>query len=228
MTATWKDLCLDALDPQLMGGFWAAVTGLELETSGEDVSLVGPTPAHRIWVNRVDRAPTVKNRLHLDLDTGSIRDLVDLGATVLLPGEESGFGWTQMADPEGNEFCGFLRDPAELPAYPLHGVVIDSLDPFAAGAWWGGVLGATPITYAEHGYASLERVAVDNRMTLDFVPVPEPRVGPNRVHWDLYGDVEELVGAGARVLCEQPRWVTMADPEGNEFCVFPVLPDSDA
>ena len=54
-----------------------------------------------------------------------------------------------------------------------------------------------------------------------FVPVPEPKTVKNRIHWDVRGDVAEFAQAGARVLWEMPRWVTMADPEGNEFCVFP-------
>jgi hypothetical protein len=51
--------------------------------------------------------------------------------------------------------------------------------------------------------------------------VPEPRTVKNRVHWDVRGDVAELERAGARILREMPRWTVMADPEGNEFCVFP-------
>ena len=48
----------------------------------------------------------------------------------------------------------------------------------------------------------------------------------NRVHLDLAcadvgAEVERLVGLGARVLAEQERWVTMADPEDNEFDVTP-------
>ncbi|MEV4095941.1 VOC family protein [Streptosporangium saharense] len=40
----------------------------------------------------------------------------------------------------------------------------------------------------------------------------------------LAGEVERLVGLGARVISEQARgrglgWVVMADPEGNEFCI---------
>ena len=54
-----------------------------------------------------------------------------------------------------------------------------------------------------------------------FDPVPEPKTVKNRMHWDVYGDVAELVGRGATVLDEQPRWTVLADPEGNEFCVFP-------
>ena len=56
---------------------------------------------------------------------------------------------------------------------------------------------------------------------LFFQRVPEPKTVKNRMHWDVYGDVADLVGRGATVLDEQPRWTVLADPEGNEFCVFP-------
>lgn len=226
MTASWKDLCLDARDPVLLGRFWAAVTGLELGRSGDDVSLAGPTPGHRIWVNRVDRPKTVKNRLHLDVYAASLDHLVGLGAAVVARAEETGFGWSVLTDPEGGEFCGFLREPARLPAYRLHGIGIDSVDPERIAGWWGEVFGVPLVDQGEHDWWTLEAVTPDQVLTLDFAPVPEPRVGPNRVHWDVHGDVGELRDAGARVLWEQPDWAAMADPEGNEFCVFPVLPDS--
>jgi hypothetical protein len=57
-------------------------------------------------------------------------------------------------------------------------------------------------------------------LTFDFVPVPEPKTVKNRVHWDVYGEVVDFEDAGATVLWEMPKWTTMADPEGNEFCVF--------
>jgi hypothetical protein len=63
-----------------------------------------------------------------------------------------------------------------------------------------------------------------------FQVVPEPKTVKNRVHLDLHVGaerrpevVERLVGLGATVLWEgregPSTWVTMADPEGNEFCV---------
>ncbi len=67
---------------------------------------------------------------------------------------------------------------------------------------------------------TLTGVAVDERMTLDFAPVPEPRTEPNRLHWDVVGRVDELITRGATRLWDQPRWTVLADPEGNEFCVF--------
>jgi hypothetical protein len=53
-----------------------------------------------------------------------------------------------------------------------------------------------------------------------FDPVPEPKTVKNRIHWDVYGQVGALTSAGATVLAQLPRWTVLADPEGNEFCVF--------
>jgi hypothetical protein len=53
-----------------------------------------------------------------------------------------------------------------------------------------------------------------------FQRVPEPKTHKNRVHLDLGGDVDALVGLGATVLDRHDSGlVVLADPEGNEFCV---------
>jgi hypothetical protein len=63
-----------------------------------------------------------------------------------------------------------------------------------------------------------------------FQVVPEPKTAKNRVHLDLHvgtgraaAEVERLTGLGATVLWEGRQgpatWTTLADPEGNEFCV---------
>ena len=219
--ATWQDLCLDALDVAAQSGFWAAVTGLEVVGPAEHRRLEGFSPRHTIWVNEVDRAHTVKNRVHPDVYVASVEDLTALGATVLAPAAETGFGWTVLADPEGNEFCAFLREGAALPAYRLHGVVVDCADPGRLARWWGEALGVAPTHEPEHDWWTITGAGPDEVLTLDFVPVAEPRTVPNRVHWDVVGEVDAFVAAGARVLWQEPAWVTMADPEGNEFCVFP-------
>src|SRR5207247_10588815 len=63
----------------------------------------------------VPEAKTVKNRVHLDVrPTGSMTEEVErvtaLGGTVRGYIEAGGSFWTQMRDPEGNEFC-ILRGP---------------------------------------------------------------------------------------------------------------------
>lgn len=55
------------------------------------------------------------------------------------------------------------------------------------------------------------------------VPVPEPKTVKNRMHLDVWGDTERLVALGATVIRrrdDEIEWDVLADPEGNEFCVF--------
>jgi hypothetical protein len=55
-------------------------------------------------------------------------------------------------------------------------------------------------------------------------PVPETKTVKNRVHVDLFGDSDELVVLGATLVRrrdDERDWDVLADPEGNEFCVFP-------
>jgi len=212
--ARFKDLCLDAVDPARLGQFWAAVLGRAWDA--EDEAVTGPTPQHRIWVNKVPEPKTVKHRVHLDVYTRELADLEALGATILEPQRD----WTVMADPEGGEFCAFVR--ADLPAERLHGLVVDCADPEAQAEWWGGVYGV-PVTRND-GWFTLEGVPGLPIQTMDFVPVPEPKTVKNRVHWDVaVPTVAPLVDAGAVVLREpddEIYWTVLADKEGNEFCAF--------
>ena len=63
---------------------------------------------------RVPEGKSVKNRLHLDLDTDDIERSVEFvvarGARSIGSLVEEDTNWFQvMADPEGNEFCFILR-----------------------------------------------------------------------------------------------------------------------
>jgi len=61
-----------------------------------------------------------------------------------------------------------------------------------------------------------------------FQKVDDPTPGKNRIHVDLRADdvdaeVDRLAEAGARLVGhrgdETFRWVTLSDPDGNQFCV---------
>jgi hypothetical protein len=218
--ARFKDLCLDAVDPERLGLFWAAVLGRTWEAQDDGDGLVtGPTPAHTIWINRVPEAKTVKHRVHLDIYARDLAGLEALGATVTEP-QEGTRTWTVMADPEGGEFCAFLRD--QVPEERLHGLAVDSADPRAQAEWWGAVYG---IGLTENdGWFTLEGVPGMPIATMDFASVPEPKTVKNRIHWDVTAPaVAPLVEAGATLLRapdDDIRWHVLADPEGNEFCVF--------
>ena len=62
-----------------------------------------------LGLQRVPEPRTGKNRAHIDWQTddrpAEVGRLVALGATVLAEHEMPGFGWTVLADPDGNEFC---------------------------------------------------------------------------------------------------------------------------
>jgi len=223
--ARFQDLCLDVADEGRQGAFWAAALGLARRPGpGDPAVLEGPTPRHALWLNTVPEPRTVKHRVHLDVDTDSVETLQALGATVLVPATDER-RWTIMADPEGGEFCAFVRPPERLRSYRLYEVVVDCAVPERMARWWGEVLGLPVAGDTEHDWWWLD-AGPDGALpfeSLVFVPVPEPKRGKNRLHWDVQApSVDALVAAGAVVLGEQPRWTVMADPEGNEFCAFPV------
>ena len=107
-------------------------------------------------------------------------------------------------------------------------VTADTLDPEPLARWWAEQLGAS-IT---HNYGGEFVLVSGGRLpvNLAFQKVPDPTPGKNRIHLDLGADdveaeVERLVAAGATLVArrgdESFRWVTLADPAGNEFCVAP-------
>ncbi|HEY2794111.1 MAG TPA: VOC family protein [Micromonosporaceae bacterium] len=216
--ARFKDLALDAIDAARLGEFWARVLDREWHTQDNgDGWLSGPTSAHTIWVNQVPEALTVKNRVHFDIYATSIDSLEKLGATVVETFER----WTVMTDPEGTQFCAFLRD--ELPADRMHGLVVDCAEPAAIATWWADVYGAR-VEHHDDGYSTVDQVPGMPILTMDFVPVPEPKTVKNRIHWDVsVDDVAPLIDAGAKLLRakdDEIGWHVLADPDGNEFCAF--------
>lgn len=221
--AAYKDLCIDAIDPVALGRFWAGVLGLELHTQdGGAAYLTGAGPHETVWINRVEEAKTVKHRMHLDVNASSVEAVERLGATVL---DADSFRWTVMADPEGGEFCVFVRT-GEIPQR-LYDIVVDTADSPAAAhriaAWWGDVLDVEVVD-DPRGYSFVRNVPGLPCDGISFIPVPEPKTVKNRIHIDVtVDDVDDLVRAGATILRprdEQIRWTVLADPGGNEFCAF--------
>jgi predicted enzyme related to lactoylglutathione lyase len=108
------------------------------------------------------------------------------------------------------------------------GLVLDCADPERLAAFWSEALGYTTL-----GGAGNYVLLVDlegSRPKLLLQRVPEPKAGKNRMHLDIEtpgvdAEVARLEALGARRLVDDAvaehgtRWVVMADPEGNEFCV---------
>lgn len=226
--ARWKDLCIDAAEPEVLARFWGAALGLEVEVQDDgDAVLRGNDPGQTIWVNAVPEPKTVKHRVHIDVRAADRDALVALGATVVEPAEETGHNWSVMADCEGGEFCVFLRDdfPSDPPAH-LYELVVDTADTESSrvlAGWWADVLGGRRVD-DDRGFSWVEEIPGCPFESIDVVPVPEAKTVKNRIHLDVVtDDVDALVRAGARVLAPPTAttpWTVMADPQGNEFCAF--------
>jgi glyoxalase superfamily protein len=218
MSTTWSCLCLDVNGPEVIR-FWAhalRLTHKPGDDPGDPGALFGPDGLV-VELEPVPEPKQAKHRVHFDLHVGSVDELTSLGATAVLPAEQSGFHWTVLEDPEGGELCAFVRD--DPPAHRLYDVIVDSADPEAIARWWAEVFGVE--VGSDGNDWGVDQVPGMPFESLVFTPVPEPKTVKNRIHWDVHGDVAELERAGAKVLAERSRWVTMADPEGNEFCVLP-------
>jgi hypothetical protein len=218
-----RKLCVDAVDPGVLGPWWAGVLDLTWRPwpHGEGGLFRGDSEHPEIWFNRVPEPRTVKHRWHIDIYAASVDDLLAKGATVVLS-EGDDRRWTIMADPEGGEFCAFVRDPVPEPR--MHGLVVDCAEPARLARWWVGVLGGTAADSSpEHTEVS---EVPGMTYTFDFVKVPEPKTVKNRIHLDLTVDaVQPLVDAGA-TLMRKGDFAVLADPEGNELCAFTRPPGS--
>ncbi len=214
--AMFKDLCLDVNDTATMAGFWSEALGLPIVLRDGAALLRDEVDEHVIWLNVVREAKSVKQRVHLDVNIDAISRLVAAGARVV----DTSLPWTVLSDPEGGEFCAFVRPPEAIGDYRLYEVVVDSTAPASIAAWWAGALG-------------LEASGQDDEWSvgpggglpweLVFGAVPEPKTVKNRIHWDVWGVTSSLIDAGATLLRARDHeigWDVLADPEGNEFCVF--------
>ncbi len=218
--ARFKDLCVDVTCLSSMTSFWGKVLGLTSPADNPNV-LVGDRPEKTVWINKVAEPRTVKQRVHLDVQAFAIADLERLGAAVQSPITEEQH-WAVMTDPEGGEFCGFVRE--KVPEYRLMELVVDSVDPEAQARWWAGVVGGDFCSDPGKPYCWLENVPGLPFQYWVFISVPEPKTVKNRIHWDVTAEeLQPVLDAGATLLRakdDEIGWQVCADPEGNEFCVF--------
>jgi catechol 2,3-dioxygenase-like lactoylglutathione lyase family enzyme len=111
----------------------------------------------------------------------------------------------------------------------IHSVVLDCANPQRLASFWCEALGYRQAADAD---PFVVLVPMDGALGPHFLlqSVHEPKFAKNRMHVDIEaGNIEleatRLEGLGARRLIDEPRrlgpvrWIVMADPEGNEFCV---------
>ncbi|MGW4207953.1 VOC family protein [Lentzea sp. NPDC004789] len=112
----------------------------------------------------------------------------------------------------------------------IHNITVDARDSYAIASWWGQVLDL-PLHPDDNPGDPECLIQLPSGIRYLFINVPEGKEIKNRLHVDLQPtdvtrdeEVERLLGIGATIYDDQRRpdgtgWVTMHDPEGNEFCV---------
>jgi|ERR1700677_965187 predicted enzyme related to lactoylglutathione lyase len=103
----------------------------------------------------------------------------------------------------------------------------DARDAQVAASFWAGALGRAVADGASGDNAAVTPDPAIPGSRISFHRVPEGKTVKNRVHIDLIStdfdaEVDRLIGLGATKLNEVKKdtgahWVTLADPEGNEF-----------
>ena len=108
----------------------------------------------------------------------------------------------------------------------IKSVSFDARDAHALATFWAGALGSDVDEDSTVDKAFVEAAGWGGP-NIWFTRVPESKSAKNRVHFDLRApgrmedEVRRLEGLGASVLRRDAHITTMADPEGNEFCVEP-------
>ncbi len=121
-------------------------------------------------------------------------------------------------------------DDARRMAVHIHSITFDCSDARALATFWQALTGWN-VYYDDDPEVVLAPSFPYDGTQLLFIPVPEGKTAKNRIHLDLSPDgatrdeaVETAVAAGATVVGDHREddgsgWVTLTDPEGNEFCI---------
>jgi Glyoxalase-like domain len=104
-------------------------------------------------------------------------------------------------------------------------LAIDCTDPLGLAHWWRRLLGGSIDVDPQGDVVTLHTPA---GLAIDFLRVPEPKTGKNRLHLDVRSHdfvtaVEQALALGAtraNDIYAGGRWQVLRDPEGNEFCIL--------
>ncbi|HEU5425584.1 MAG TPA: VOC family protein [Actinocrinis sp.] len=112
----------------------------------------------------------------------------------------------------------------------IKNVSFDANDALKLARFWAAALG-TDVDEDSTAEKAFVEAAGWGGPNIWFTRVPESKSAKNRVHFDLRApgsmedEVRRLERLGAAVLRRDAHLTTMADPEGNEFCVEPGPPE---
>lgn len=107
-------------------------------------------------------------------------------------------------------------------------ITVDTTDAASLAQWWAEQTGGE-VVEENDGWFVVVQLPQDGPR-LAFQRVEDPTPGKNRIHLDVVTDdldaeVTRLLAAGASHVADQEmpgfRWIVLADPDGNQFCVAP-------
>ena len=108
----------------------------------------------------------------------------------------------------------------------VFGISFDAHDAQAVASFWAAALGRTVADGATSDNALIMADPAIPGSKISFHRVPEGKTVKNRMHFDVIttdfdAEIDRLTGLGATKLNEvngaAAHWITLADPEGNEF-----------
>lgn len=113
----------------------------------------------------------------------------------------------------------------------IHNITVDCADARALAGFWSALTGWHVYYDDDPEVVVAPSFPPPSHPALLFIPVPEGKTAKNRLHLDLCPtdctrdeQVERAVELGATIVGDHRKddgsgWVTLTDPEGNEFCI---------
>ncbi|MFI7503404.1 VOC family protein [Streptomyces sp. NPDC049687] len=239
MTSRLSALCFGASRPLDLARFWSGVLGWEMTEDPRDgpTLVPGDDTGFSLRFLPAQEPKVGQNRMHFDLTSTSLEDqrqtvarALELGARHIDIGQRPEEDHVVLADPDGNEFCvvgpdnTFLADCGFVGALACDGSQ-------EVGYFWSEALG-WPLVWDQDQETAIRSPHGGPKITWGGPPLL-PKTGRNRLHFDLapavHGDgqpeIDRLLSLGATRLDtgqDEPGWMMMADPDGNEFRVAKV------
>lgn len=241
MTCDFVALCFDANDPAALARFWSGLLGRELLEDPEGGIILPPSGDNGFGIRfrPTQEQKAGQNRAHFDLTSASLEEqrqtvarALELGGQQIdvgqLPEEEH----VVLADPEGNEFCviepgnNFLAGCGFIGALAGDGTA-------QLGYFWSAALG-WPLVWDQDEETAIQAPDGGPKITWGGPPLM-PRTHKDRLYFDIAppasgdwnAEVDRLVSLGATRLESHTEtrqgetgWLSMADPDGNEFRVL--------
>ncbi|WP_341720737.1 VOC family protein [Micromonospora sp. FIMYZ51] len=237
MTCDLFAVCVEAQQPSRLAYFWSELLGWEVADDPHDGVALLPADdtGFRLRFLANQQPKIGQNPMHFDLTSASLADqrqtvarAVALGARHVDVGQRPDDPHVVLADPEGNEFCviepgnNFLAECGFVGALACDGSQ-------QVGYFWSAALG-WPLVWDQDQETAIRSPHGGPKITWGGPPLL-PRKGRNRLHFDLappadgdqQAEIDRLLALGAtRIDTDRGEAgrVTMADPDGNEFCVL--------